>query len=294
MLSQDEQALCAARTNQINYDAIPTLHYLGNYTRTLPISMARMMENAYDWEHLPYVHASSFASINIIDSGKWGWRALVGLPEASGGGTQLLDLLVDEPKGYWATTIFSGAGEGVQIHTQATSRSGHEIDIDVRFYLPEDPGKEFADFMLPYLQQQYATLYDEDEVLMAGRQTALDDKKRWLNANTSSSEHIVGALSDLSKDQTHIVETNQGRFCVRHWNGQWIAHSAVCPHLLGPLDDSKIEGDGTITCPWHDYKFDVLTGENIGTGAHNGNPCRALSPAPNLIERDGALILQGG
>ena len=63
MLTETEKDLCASRPNSVSYDRVADLHFLGNYVRRLPVNMARMMENAHDWEHLPYVHASSFASI---------------------------------------------------------------------------------------------------------------------------------------------------------------------------------------------------------------------------------------
>ncbi len=294
MLTTAEQALCAARPNAIAYTDIKALHYLGNYTRRLPISMARMMENAFDWEHLPYVHASSFKAIELVDSGSWGWRAKLDLPDASGGGEQLLDLLVDADRHYWATTVFSGMGEGVQIHTQATIVADREIDIDVRFYLPEKPEDEAAAFLLSYLQQQYATLYDEDEDLMTGRQAALDDAKSWRDTAPQSEEILVGQLDRLDRHSPHSVETATGRFCVRYWQDQWIAHNAVCPHLLGPLDNAHIDDNGHITCPWHDYRFDVISGDNVGTGDHGGKPCRGLGPAPRLTTRDGSLYLSDG
>lgn len=293
MLSAEEQSLCQTRPNVIDHDKVAQLHYLGNYTRRLPVSLARMMENAYDWEHLPYVHASSFSAIELVDSGKWGWRAKTGLPEAAGGGTQLLDLLIDLDRHYWATTVFAGMGEGVQIHTQATGVTENEIDIDVRFYLPEKPDDEVAAIVLSYMQDQYATLYDEDADLMAGRQAALDDAKRWRAQGGTTDDIAVGRLDDLGPDKPHIVETPTGRYCVRHWQDQWIAHSAVCPHLLGPLDDSAIDDQGHITCPWHGYSFDVTGGTNVGTGDHEGAAsCRALTMA-ETVARDGVLYLTG-
>lgn len=92
MLSVAEEALCQARLNSIDLSRLSHLYYLGNYRRRLPVNLSRMMENAYDWEHLPFVHPSTFSSIDLIDSGDWGWRAKLGLPA---GGYQLIDLMVN-------------------------------------------------------------------------------------------------------------------------------------------------------------------------------------------------------
>lgn len=287
MLTSSELSLSEARSNTIDDAQISKLHYIGNYERRLPINIARMMENAYDWEHLPFVHSSSFSSIELIADGPWGWRAKAGLPSDHGEQYQLLDLLVDTSRNYWATTVFSGPGEGIQIHTQATSITDTEIKIDVRFYLPSKPDKPSdAEFMLQYLQQQYATLYDEDIELMAGRQSALDDRLRWKDSTTEISSVLVGNVADLGKAKTHTVKAGKGRYCVRFWQDQWWIHSAVCPHLLGPLDDSKINEQGEVTCPWHGYRFNIETGENTD------RKCKALDTPPTVVERDGELFLE--
>ena len=92
-----------------------------------------------------------------------------------------------------------------------------------------------------------------------------------------------GALRKLSSVTT--VSTARGKFCVRRLDGQWIAHSAACPHLLGPLDEASPDQAGSITCPWHGYRFDVRTGENLD------GRCRPLAPAPELREENGKLYL---
>ncbi|MEM7329929.1 MAG: Rieske (2Fe-2S) protein [Pseudomonadota bacterium] len=287
MLTEAEEELSRQRPNAIDFDRVSELHYLGNYVRKLPVNMARMMENAYDWEHLPYVHASSFSSIELIASGAWGWRAKIGLPPASGNAYQLLDLRVARDENYWVSTVYDGPGAGIEIHTQARAIADEEIEVDVRFYLPEAPADaSMSATALRYLSDQYATLYDEDTELMSGRQQALDERARGATSVAEGETLRVGAVTELDRDIAHIIETGLGRFCVRYWDGVWIAHSATCPHLLGPLQDSSIDQAGRITCPWHGYRFDVRTGANLD------GKCRALSPAPQTFEKDGALYVR--
>lgn len=284
MLTLDEQTRSDARANHVDHPSVSQLHYLGNYKRKLPTNMARMMENAHDWEHLPFVHASSFASIDLIDQGDWGWRAKIGLP---GGGHQLLDLIVDTPKNYWVSTVYAGPGEGVQIHTQATTLSEDEIEVDVRFYLPEPPADAaLNETILSYLRDQYRQLYDEDIGLMSGRQSALNDRVRWRRGADTDTLVMVGDLDALDRSATTVVETETGRYCVRYWQDTWIVHSAVCPHLLGPLDESQINEKGEIQCPWHGYTFHAATGENTD------GLCKALKPAPRLEQIDGRLYFR--
>lgn len=291
MLTPGEKALCAARPTILDHERAAHLHFLGKYVRRLPVNMARMIENARDWEHLPYVHSSSFSSIDLIASGDWGWRAKIGLPQAGGGGYQLLDLIIDTSKNYWVSTVIAGPGEGIEIHTQATQISDAEIEVDVRFYLPHSPDdNDVARIMLEYLRNQYTRLYAEDQALMAGRQRALDDRSRRrypLSGQrlAAGDPIVVGEIAALDQNRKYCVETRSGEVCVRYWSGMWVVHAAKCPHLLGPLDQGEVDDEGFVECPWHGYKFD------INTGAHRGGTCSSLDMTMELQERDGALVL---
>lgn len=276
------------RPTTVDYQRMAQLQYLGNYVRKLPVNMARMMENALDWEHLAHVHASSFSAIELVECGRWGWRARA-LPAGSDE-WQVLELLLDAQRHYWATSVLSGPAASIEIHTQASLLGEQAIEVDVRFYSSEPVPQDQAGFYLDVLQQQYALLYDEDERLMQGRQSALDERAlERSSSNRAISERgaqlRVGAAADLSRDEPNTVATDYGRYCVRWFNGGWIAHSAVCPHMLGPLDTAPIAADDKVYCPWHGYSFDVVTGESTE------GKCRPLAPAPQLRERDGMLFM---
>lgn len=246
--------------------------------------MIRMMENALDWEHLPFVHSSSFGDIRCIAEGKWGWRAKVS-QTALGEEDQIIELLLDSDQNYWATSVVSGPGQGIEIHTQASSLSDFDIAIDVRFYSATEVPQDLLGIYVDVLTQQYVLLYDEDVTLMSGRQAALNNRERWAGANSETSEILVGDVDMLERKGRYIVETSTGRFCVRKLNDTWIAHSAICSHLLGPLDDSMVNVDGSISCPWHGYRFNIETGENLD------GKCRALDSAPRVKDVQGKLYL---
>lgn len=273
------------RPNAVNYQRIEQLQYLGNYVRELPVNMARMMENALDWEHLSHVHASSFSDITKIASGQWGWRASA-LPTVGDGEWQTLELLLDTQRHYWATSVISGPAQSIEIHTQATALNEQSIEVDVRFYSAVDVPEEQVGLYVDVLQQQYALLYDEDEGLMQGRQAALDAREMRSESTAGGPSTVsVGKTEMLSMSEPISVDTDQGRFCVRYREGHWIAHSAVCPHLLGPLDTADVAEDGTVTCPWHGYRFDVVSGKNVD------GKCRGLASAPAVTERGDELVL---
>jgi nitrite reductase/ring-hydroxylating ferredoxin subunit len=268
-ISAADHAAFSGRANRIDHAAANQLHYLGNYVRDISSNLTRMMENAHDWEHLPFVHPSSFAAIAPIETGTWGWRCKTALPNA--GGEQLLELLVDEDRHYWATSVVSGSGQGIQIHTQASDNDGGGITVDVRFYLPQPPENEAqAAMILGYLQTQYTTLYDEDEALMRGRQEALDERKA-LRGSKAEKITDLGPEAALDRTVVHTAQLGNRRIAVRYQGNAWIAHAARCPHALGPLDTVEPDMTGHITCPWHGYRFDLLT------GAEEEERCGALA-----------------
>jgi len=279
-----EEELCRIRPMTIDHSRTTGLQFLGNYRRKLPVSMTRMMENALDWEHLPFVHSSSFGDIRCIAQGKWGWRAKVS-QTAIGAADQLIELLLDSDQNYWATSIVSGPGHGIEIHTQANSLSDFEIEIDVRFHSATKVPLDLLGIYVDVLKQQYALLYEEDLALMSGRQAALDDRERRAGGKCETIDILVGDVNMIAAKERCIVETSTGRFCVRKLNDAWIAHSAICSHLLGPLDDSMVNADGSMSCPWHGYRFNIETGENLD------GKCRALERAPRIKDLHGMLYL---
>lgn len=91
---------------------------------------------------------------------------------------------------------------------------------------------------------------------------------------------------DPSRKEPFLVLTSQG---VRVYSG-------ICPHLLGPLREGKVQGDH-ITCPWHGYCFDLVSGacltvpgfENQSEGQGSPAPL-ALQPLPFAVEGEEVLV----
>ena len=302
------------RRNEIDYERIGSLCYLGCYRRRLPVNLNRMIENAYDWEHLPFVHQSSFDAIKLIDEGDWGWRAVATLRSSC---VQHLELLVDKEQSYWATTVLSGDAKGFEIHSRAEEVAADEIEVVIRFYWPQAFTKVLAllnvakailpfklyrrlartfgvrgvsaelapkDSILNTLSRQYAVLYDEDEVLMIGRQAAINRLKKHKQASAPN-ELSLGLVNDVRKQLPKLVRFGKHRYVVNLWNDQWVVYAADCPHLLGPLQDSLIDSNGRITCPWHGYQFDVVSGNNCS------NSVAGLPRPPQLSIVEGRLVL---
>lgn len=46
----------------------------------------------------------------------------------------------------------------------------------------------------------------------------------------------------------------------RRADGTWIAASAWCPHVDGPLWEGSRGGADELACPWHGWRFSLRTG----------------------------------
>jgi nitrite reductase/ring-hydroxylating ferredoxin subunit len=83
----------------------------------------------------------------------------------------------------------------------------------------------------------------------------------------------LGARDDLELPM--VFELGGREFVLVNRDRGLLAYPARCPHQLGPLAAGALEG-GTVVCPWHGYRFDLRTGDNL-----SGGPCR-LAPLPRV------------
>lgn len=259
---------------------VEPLFYLGRYERALDISMPRMMENALDWEHLPSLHSSSFSDARALAAGNWGWLAQLELPPQGSGQSQVVSLRLNAAEHYWASSVLRGLGEGVQIHTLAEPLGESRIRVLVDFYFPAAPKDEQErQALLDYFCQQYSTLYDEDFDMMAGRELALGQRRQQqqalIAADTEQRSVELLNVSQLSLPYKFEL-AGQPMVLRRCADGEWVVHSALCPHLLGPLDGDCQEGD-TLLCPWHGYRFDLRTGQNTDQATQRLRPAATVA-----------------
>ena len=111
---------------------------------------------------------------------------------------------------------------------------------------------------------------------MMMRREALLARSRGRSGGSGASLRL-GRLSELRSRLPLLVELDGEPFRVLALeDGTLIAHSTICPHWLGPLDEAAPE-NGVLRCPWHGYRFDLLTGASA-----DGRACR-LAPAPRVV-----------
>lgn len=252
------------------------------YEREVGASLERVWENVYDWEHLPWLHSEAFKSIEMIASGDWGWRARV---ELAGEAKAEIELITDRSAHCYVARTFAGAGAPSEIWTSLDPVADDRTAIRVEFCVQPMP-----DDVLQKLGNGYASLYtllwDQDEEMMQAREKALADPEAPLAEQPK--DLTLGKLSDVRSRLPLMIEYAGRRFRIVELEGELVAHSVVCPHLLGPLDDCEAH-DGELLCPWHGYRFDVRTGRS----SDGHSLCLRSAPRVVLDAKTGNVTVVG-
>jgi nitrite reductase/ring-hydroxylating ferredoxin subunit len=253
------------------------------YRRRMPVSLERMVENALDWEHLPWLHSSSFETIRVLSADADHWRArsrLVGAEEET-----LLELRLHPDRMGWATRTLEGAGAGTLIDSRVVVHDEREIEVSVEFHVPGLATREQKEVVGSLYLELYEKLYDEDESMMVGRQMRLDERRA---ANREI--EALGKLEDLRARLPLTVGTSRGRFRLLEVDQRIRIHSAICPHSLGPLEAplcAEDNGDWTVRCPWHGYRFDLDTGASC-----DGKALKLAKPPELAVDNNGEVQLR--
>jgi nitrite reductase/ring-hydroxylating ferredoxin subunit len=242
---------------------------VATYERTIRADMERVWENVLDWEHLAHLHDSSFDFIELIEAGDWGWRV-----HSNTQRTASIELVVADARSYVSRT-YTDDVQNAEIWT-FLSPGEDTTDIRVEFDLagiPSDKAAVIGDRML----ELYTRVWDEDVAMMRARARRLRESR--------SRDRVVtlGPRDELCLPLTFQLGGREYR--LRESEGELTVLPTLCPHLLGPLPEQPA-ADGSLTCPWHGYRFDVTTGACLW-------PARAQCrlPASPLIEIDDDRVI---
>ena len=74
----------------------------------------------------------------------------------------------------------------------------------------------------------------------------------------------VIAVSDLPPGQAAEVTVGGEPLALFNVGGTFHALTSRCPHRGGPLGQGFVDGS-EVSCPWHNWTFDVTTGENAAS-----------------------------
>src|SRR6202050_4935767 len=170
----------------------PRVPHIGTYRRELPVSVERLYENAIDWEHLPYIHRSSFARIECVEAGDWGFRARVWPQAYDERRSFVIELRLYRECRRWISSTLEGAGQGNEVWTHAFPVGERETHINVDFFAPGIT-PERAPGLFERYRNLYTRLYDEDVAMMLDRQAQLDANKHRASPD-SFSRRVLGTL----------------------------------------------------------------------------------------------------
>ena len=152
------------------------LTLVATYRRTIHASLDRIWENVRDWEHLPWLHRSSFSSIHLLDQTPDSWRARITMPPANAPREAVIEIQLDQPHlRYWSRTL-EGQEAGGEILTCLRPLDERTTDIVVEFRVPGVSAKQAEAVGAAYLRL-YARLWDEDERMMRRRQDLIDTQR---------------------------------------------------------------------------------------------------------------------
>jgi len=80
---------------------------------------------------------------------------------------------------------------------------------------------------------------------------------RWINIFSSIEE----ARNVIPSGSSRLVIIGETRICLSNFENAFKASENSCPHLGEQLHKGMINYLGEIICPWHNYRFDLSTGE---------------------------------
>ncbi len=245
------------------------------YTRLIRAPLVRVWENVLDWEHLPYLHDTSFNFVELDVAGSWGWRTW-----SDPDHLDHVELTLANESQYVARSYQRGR-QISEIWTTLTAEE-ENTRIHVAFHLP-DVTEADADKLGQLMLNLYTRLWDEDEAMMQQRHFRLHERRS--EATTRHLGHLSDLKSRLADGEMITFQLAKREFQLREQNGQLICHTTICPHLLGPLNDIDLTSD-RLRCPWHGYEFDLATGECVSPTAAT---CRLPTP-PSLSIEAGEVI----
>ncbi len=97
-------------------------------------------------------------------------------------------------------------------------------------------------------------------------------------------------LDQLRSDRGTPVETPWGIYAIYLTDGVPRASQAFCPHLEAPIFEGTVS-QGTITCPWHQWRFDLTTGNCLD--APGLDTCDAQLHCLQIATDSGGNLLVG-
>jgi nitrite reductase/ring-hydroxylating ferredoxin subunit len=216
-----------------------------NFDRIINANTERVWENVLDWEHLAWLHDTSFDYNELDAAGEWGWRVW-----SDSAHKNHIELCVNRDQSTYVARSYLAGEQISEIWTTITANNG-DTSINVSINAPNIDIKKLPKLSAIYLNL-YTQLWDEDEQMMIRRQAKLSDRSHGPDSIN------LGALDALEAEK--IVKLGRHEWQIRKSYKGIEVYAANCPHLLGPLGQNT---DNQVVCPWHGYRFDIISGKCV-------------------------------
>ncbi len=89
--------------------------------------------------------------------------------------------------------------------------------------------------------------------------------------------------ADVPPGTGTTVEVGEKTIALFNCDGCFYAIDDTCPHQGGPLGEGELQGT-VVTCPWHEWRYDVRTGVNTD------DPACAVAAYPVTVEGGDVLV----
>lgn len=94
----------------------------------------------------------------------------------------------------------------------------------------------------------------------------------------------VCAVSEIGEGKQFRFELDGREFMICNRDGNFHAVDGVCPHRGALLIQGDVSGT-TVSCPWHGWEFDIVSGEGMT------NPSSSLCKHPVTVE-NGTIFIE--
>ncbi len=71
----------------------------------------------------------------------------------------------------------------------------------------------------------------------------------------------LARAEEIPPGETLFLRVGETPVILANWAGRIYAFLGICPHRHNPLEGARM-WDHLLTCPWHQFQYDVRTGEN--------------------------------
>ncbi len=71
----------------------------------------------------------------------------------------------------------------------------------------------------------------------------------------------IAHVDELRPGECKTVSAEGRQLALYNVGGCFYVTENRCPHKEGPLGDGQLSAE-VVKCPWHDWRFNVITGEN--------------------------------